>query len=177
MALFICKLSSITFYFTSRMEQVISDISSLCGLLAHIPPVGKVQLSLLQYVSSLYVPQHVPNMEMWGREFLKLLETIASSGHRDLELLDLLGVLPDNFLYVVTLPPAKPTGTMFRRSINMRGTCAHSHSTSLSAIQTLSLRLFQPFFVGWIIGMLKVHQESLICIHLNVTSIDLVLLS
>ena len=175
-ALFIHHLSLITFYFTSGIEQVMSDICSLCGLLAHIPLVGKIQLGLLQYVTSLCMPQHVWHMERWGREFLKLLEIIANSGCRDLELLDPLGVLPNNynFLYVATLLPVKP---MSRRLRHPRGACAHSHSTSLLAIQILSPRLLQPFFIGWIIDMLKVHQESLICIHLNVTSIDLVLLS
>ena len=47
-------------------------------------------------------------MERWGREFLKLLETIANSGYRDLELLDLLSVLLNNLLYVMTLPPNFP---------------------------------------------------------------------
>jgi hypothetical protein len=167
-ALFVRNLSSITFYFTSGVEQVISDTSSLCRLLARIPPVGKILLGLPEYVSNLYEPQHVRNMERWGREFLKLLETIAKSGCRDLELLDPIGCLSNNYLHVAT---AKPTGTKFRRSRNLGGIRAHPHLTGMSTIQILSPRLFQPFFIGWIIDTLKVNRESLVCVHLNVTSI------
>lgn len=59
----------------------------------------------------------------------------------------------------------------------MGGSRGHSHSTSLSTIQILSPRLFQPFFIGWIVDTLKVNRESLVCIHLKVTSIDPLLLS
>jgi len=109
MALFICNLSTFTFYFTSGIDQVISDMSSLCGLLACIPLVGKILLCLL-----VYIQQGVLNgMKGWRREFLKLLETITKSGCRDLRSLDLTGYLSNN-LYVVTPPSAKPTGTKSR---------------------------------------------------------------
>jgi len=182
-ALFVRNLSTFTFYFTSRFDQVISDISSLRGLLARIPPVGKILLGLPVYIQSTYGPPGVRStVERWGREFLKLLETIAESGCKDLTLLDPTSYLSDNLtpnnLYVTTPPPAKPRGTKSTRGTrNSGGFRAHPHLTGMLTIQILSPRLFQPFFIGWIINMLEVNRESLVCIHLNVTSISPVLLS
>ena len=178
-ALFVHSLSTFTLYFTTRIEQVISDISSLRGLLARIAPVGKISLGLPEYI---WCSQGIGNMETWGREFLKLLETIAKSGCRDLTLLDPMSYLPDKYfpnnLNVATPPPAKPTGTKFRGTRNSAGSrSARPHLTGMSTIQILSSRLFQPFFIGWIIDVLEVNQESLVCIHLNVTFITPVLLS
>jgi len=116
-----------------------------------------------------------------GREFLKLLETIAKSGCRDLTLLDPIGRLPNTFLpntlYAMTPPPAKPTGTMPRETRNLGGFRAHTPLTGMSTIQILSSRLFQPFFIGCIIDILEMNRESLVCIHLDVTFIDRLLLS
>ncbi|KIJ98613.1 hypothetical protein K443DRAFT_680641 [Laccaria amethystina LaAM-08-1] len=180
-ALFIRNLSTCTFYFTPGIEQVISDTSSLRGLLARIPPVGEILLGLPEYIRCLYGPQGVRTMAKWGREFLKLLETIAKSGCRDLRLLDPISHLPNYFtpntLYVTIPPPAKPTGTKARGTRNSGGIRAHPHLTGMSTIQILSPRLFQPFFIGWIIDMLEMNRESLVCIHLNVTSISPDLLS
>jgi len=179
-ALFIRNLSTFTFYFTSGIgiEQMSSDISSLRGLLARIPPVGKILLGLPDYIRYRNEPQQVRNMESWGREFLKLLETIAKSGCSDLKLLDRIGWLPSmpNNLYVETPPPAKPTGKS-RGTKKSGGLRAHPHLTGMSTIQILSPRLFQPFFIGCIIDTLKVNRETLVCIRLDVTSITPVLLS
>ena len=87
-ALFIRNLSTFTFYFNSGIEQVISDIYSLRGLLTRIPPVGEIQLGLPACIRYSYEPELVRNLKMWGREFLKLLETIAQSGCRNLKLFD-----------------------------------------------------------------------------------------
>jgi len=101
-------------------------------------------------------------MRRCGREFLKLLETIAKSGCRDLTLLDPIGRLPNTFLpntlYAVTPPPAKPTGTMSRETRNSGGFRVHTPLTGMSTIQILSSRLFQPFFIGWIIDMSEISQ-------------------
>jgi hypothetical protein len=115
-------------------------------------------------------------MERWGRGFLKLLETIAKSGCRDLTLLDPIGYL-HNKLHVVAPPPAKPTGTKSRWTRKPGGLRACPHVNGMSKIQIFSPRLFQPFFIRWIIDTLELNQESLVCIHLNVTSIILVVLS
>ena len=153
-----------------------SDISSLCCLLARIPPVGTIVLGLPEYIE---YPQTIRNIERWARAFLKLLDTIAKSGCRDLRLLDPISHLPklSNNLYVATPPPAKPNGTKSRGTRNSAGfRSAHHHLTGMSTIKILSLRLFQPFFIGWIIDMLEANRESLVCVHFNVTSIDPVLL-
>ncbi|EDR04290.1 uncharacterized protein LACBIDRAFT_295081 [Laccaria bicolor S238N-H82] len=180
-ALFVRNLSSFTFYLTSEIEQVILDISSLRGLLARIPPVGQITIGLPKRIRYIDGSQGVRTMAKWGREFLKLLETIAESGCRDLRLLDPIGYLSNKFtpnnLNVTIPPPAKPTGSMSRRTRNSGGFRAHSHLTGMSTIQVLSSRLFQPFFIGWIIDTLEVNRESLVCIHLKVTSIDPLLLS
>ena len=170
-ALFIRNLSTCTFFFTSKdIEQVISDTSSLRGLLARIPPVDKIVVGLPQYIP-------YPHLERWGTELLKLLETIAKSGCRDLSLLDQMPNKFRNNLYIVTPPPAKPTGTKFRGTKYWGGFRAPPHSTGTSTIQILASRLFQPYFTGCIIDMLEVNHESLVCIHLDVTSIEPVLLS
>ena len=175
-ALFVHSLSTFTFYFTTKIDQVISDISSLRGLLARIPPVGTIVLGLPENIG--YAPG-IRKMERWGRAFLKLLETIDSSGCRDLRLLDPIGYPRNNFfndLYVAAHPPAKPKGTKSRGMRNSGGFRPH-RSTGMSTIQILSPRLFQPFFIRWIIDMLKVNRESLVCIHLNIPSIHPVLKS
>ena len=103
-ALFVRNLSTLTFYFTTGIEQVISDISSLRGLLVRIPPVGTIVLGLPEYIG---YPQTIRNIERWARAFLKLLDAIAKSGCRDLRLLDPISHLPNlsNNLYVATPPP------------------------------------------------------------------------
>ena len=53
-ALFVRNLSTFTFYFTSGVDQVISDISSVRGLLVRIPPVGKILLGLPEYIRYVY---------------------------------------------------------------------------------------------------------------------------
>jgi hypothetical protein len=174
-ALFVRNLSKFTFYFTSGIDQVISDISSLRGLLARIPPVGEILLGLPACIRYSYEPERVQNSKMWGREFLKLLETIAKSGCRNLKLLDPRSTLPNN-LYVATPPPGKPTGIKYWRTRRSGGLRAHPQLTGMSTIQ-ISPRLIQPFFIGWIIDTLKVNRESLVCIQLNITSLDKVLLS
>ena len=159
-ALFVRNLSTCTFYLTSGVQQVISDSSSLRGLLARIPPVGQILLGLPEYIRYMYGPQGVRSMAKWGREFLRLLETIAKSGCRDLRLLDPISdnfkFMPNN-LYVAIPPPAKPTGTKSRGTRNSGGFRAHPHLTGMLTIQILSPRLFQPFFIGWIIDMLEVN--------------------
>jgi hypothetical protein len=77
-------------------------------------------------------------------------------------------------MYVATPPPTKPTGTGMRNSGELR---AHPYSTAMSTIRVLFSRLFQPFFVGWIIDTLEVNRKSLVCLHLDVTSITPDLLS
>jgi len=181
-ALFVRNLSRFTFYFTSSFNQVISDISSLRGLLARIPPVGKILLGLPVHIQSTYGPPGVRStVERWGREFLKLLETIAESGCKDLTLLDPVGYFSNNVLlnnlYVEIPPPVEPIGSKSRGAKNLGGFRAKPHLTGMSTIQLLSPRLFQPFFIGWIIDVLEVNRESLVSIHLNVASITPVLLS
>ncbi|EDR04288.1 uncharacterized protein LACBIDRAFT_304851 [Laccaria bicolor S238N-H82] len=172
MALFVRHLSTFTFYFTGGIEQVMSDILSLRGLLARIPPVGTIHLGLPDYIWNL-------DRERWGKAFLKLLESIANSGCRDLGLLNPRGYPPsydfcDN-LYVATplSAIAKSTGAKSRgtRKSGRLRNATHPHSTGMSTIKLLSSSLFQPFFMGWIIHMLEVNQDSLVCIQLNVASI------
>jgi hypothetical protein len=68
MALFVRNLSSFTFYFTSRVEEVISDISSLGGLLARIPPVGKILLGLPGIILYMSGSQGEESVERWQRQ-------------------------------------------------------------------------------------------------------------
>ncbi|KIJ98597.1 hypothetical protein K443DRAFT_627635 [Laccaria amethystina LaAM-08-1] len=176
-ALFVRNLSTFTFYFPSGIEQLISDMSSLRGLLVRIPPVCQILIRLPLYIQYMYGLQGTYLiMERWGREFLKLLETIPKSGCRDLTLLDPIGYLHDK-LHVAAPPPAKPTGTKSRGTRKLGGLRSCPHVNGMSKIQILSPRLFQPFFIGWIIDTLELNQESLVCIHLDVTSIIPVVLS
>ena len=142
----------------------------ISGLLACIPPVGEILLGLPVYIQYMYEEEQVRNMKMWGRGFLKLLETVAKSRCRNLKLLDPRGYLHTD-LYVMT-PPVKPTVTKSWRTRSLG--VLHAQ---MSMIEILSLSLSQPLFIGWIIDTLEMNREYLVCIHLNITSITHVLLS